>query len=88
MELMQKKYVTLFQDLAGRLSFEDYIHISNKILETFANHEDIKDILQACTTGQKVDYASIELDLSQEELSHRRKVKANALRKKFRLVKG
>ena len=91
MELMKKKYVTLFQDLADKLSFDDYITVSNNLLELLSTHNDIKDILQACTTAQKVDNVTYDVDigeLSEEELSFRRSVRARTLRRKFRLVKG
>ena len=91
MELMKKKYVTLFKDLADKLSFDDYITVSNTLLEILSTHNDIKDILQACTTAQKVDHVSCDGDmeeLSEKELSYRRSVRAKTLRRKFRLVKG
>ncbi len=91
MELMKKKYVTLFKDLADKLSFDDYITVSNALLELLSTHNDIKDILQACTTAQKVDNVTYDVDigeLSEEELSYRRSVRAKTLRRKFRLVKG
>jgi len=91
MELMKKKYVTLFKDLADKLSFDDYITVSNTLLEILSTHNDIKDILQACTTAQKVDDVTYDVDineLSEKELSYRRSVRAKTLRRKFRLVKG
>ena len=54
-----KDYADIFDFLAKKLSFDDYIYISTKILENCMNPEEQKNMLSHVTSVNK--YVSVEI---------------------------
>lgn len=85
-----KNYADIFDFLAKKLSFDDYIYISTKILENCMNPEEQKKMLSRVTNVNKdvsVEIGHYMLEKKQKPLSLKKRVVRRGKRK-FTVIDG
>lgn len=85
-----KNYADIFDFLAKKLSFDDYIYISTKILENCMNPEEQKKMLSRVTKANKdvsVEIGHYMLEKKQKPLSFKKRIVRRGKRK-FTVIDG
>lgn len=85
-----KNYADIFDFLAKKLSFDDYIYISTLILENCMNPEEQKKMLSRVTKANKdvsVEIGHYMLEKKQKPLSFKKRIVRRGKRK-FTVIDG
>ena len=85
-----KNYADIFDFLAKKLSFDDYIYISTKILENCMNPEEQKKMLSRVTKANKdvsVEIGHYMLEKKQKPLTLKKRIVRRGKRK-FTVIDG
>ncbi len=85
---MKNKYDKIFTILSKKLDFDTFIQISTLLLEVNVNNKHIKDMIQSCSSANKVSFVEYELEQAPKMTRRQRSIRARKLRDRFRLIRG